>query len=134
MVTKQVCRLFSARDIKRTTGKSQIDEIALQMGHEVVRLPPYHCQYNPIELIWAQVKGKVAEKNNTFKMADIEVLVNSALDGVTTEDWARCGEHCNKIQEDDLVKECLRDEILEPIIITINPDDSSTDEDDDEDD
>ena len=114
--------------------KYKLDEIALQMGHEVVRLPPYHCQYNPIELIWAQVKGKVAEKNNTFKMADIEVLVNSALDAVTAEDWAKCGDHCDKIQEDDLVKEGLRDEILEPIIMTINPDDSSTDEDDDEDD
>lgn len=144
MVTRQICRLFSSRYIKRTTGKSQIDdanrkkykldEIALQMGHEVVRLPPYHCQYNPIELIWAQVKGKVTEKNKTFKMADIEVLVNSALDAVTTEDWAKCGDHCDKIQEDDLVKEGLRDEILEPIIMTINPDDSSTDEDDDEDD
>lgn len=52
------------------------------MGHEVVRLPPYHCQYNPIELIWAHVKSKVAEKNNTFKMADIEMLVNNALDAV----------------------------------------------------
>jgi len=67
-------------------------------------------------------------------MAGIEMLVNSALDAVTTEDWAKCGEHYNKIQEDDFVKEGLRDEILEPIIITINPDDISTDEDDDEDD
>ncbi|KAF0748982.1 DDE 3 domain-containing protein [Aphis craccivora] len=114
--------------------KYKSDEIALQMGHEVVKLPPYHCQYNPIELIWAQVKGKVDENNNTFKMADIEVLVNSALDAVTAEDWAKCGDHCDKIQEDNLVKEGLRDDILEPIIMTINLDDSSTDEYDDEDD
>lgn len=25
-----------------------LDELAYQMGHEVVRIPPYHCQYNPI--------------------------------------------------------------------------------------
>lgn len=31
--------------------KYELDEIALSMGHEVIRLPPYHCQYNPIELI-----------------------------------------------------------------------------------
>ena len=43
----------------------QLDEMAFQMGHEVVRLPPYHSQYNPIELIWAQVKGEVASKNTT---------------------------------------------------------------------
>ncbi|GBO04710.1 hypothetical protein AVEN_70563-1 [Araneus ventricosus] len=29
------------------------DQIAHEMGHEVV-LPPHHCQYNPIELLWAQ--------------------------------------------------------------------------------
>lgn len=114
--------------------KYKLDEVALQMGHEVVRLPPYHCQYNPIELIWAQVKGEVAKKNSTFKMADVEVLVNNALDAITKEAWAKCGEHCNKLQDEDFVKEGLRDEILEPIILTINPDDSSTDEDENDDD
>jgi transposase len=44
--------------------KYKLDAVALKMGHEVVRLPPYHCQYNPIELIWAQVKGEVAKKQH----------------------------------------------------------------------
>lgn len=35
--------------------KYVIDAIAEEAGHRVVRLPPYHCQYNPIELIWARV-------------------------------------------------------------------------------
>ncbi|KAF0724741.1 DDE 3 domain-containing protein [Aphis craccivora] len=109
--------------------KYKLDEIALQMGHEVVRLTPYHCQYNPIEIIWAQVKGEVAEKNHSFKIADVEVLVNNALNAVTKENWAKCGEHCAKIQDEDLVKEGIRDEILESIILTINPDDSSSDDD-----
>jgi len=47
--------------------KYKLDSVALQMGHEVVRLPPYHCQYNPIELIWAQVKGEVAKKTALSK-------------------------------------------------------------------
>jgi len=33
----------------------ELDQIAMQKGHRVIRLPPYHCQYNQIELIWAQV-------------------------------------------------------------------------------
>lgn len=72
-------------------------EIALQLRHEVIRLPPYHCQYNPIELIWAQVENKDAELNTTFKMADVEELVNNALDSVTFEDWRHCVEHCEKL-------------------------------------
>lgn len=34
-----------------------VDQMALEAGHQVIRLPPYHCQYNAIELIWAQIKG-----------------------------------------------------------------------------
>lgn len=36
----------------------ELDEITSSMGHKVIRLPPYHCQYNPIELIWAQVTSQ----------------------------------------------------------------------------
>jgi len=122
--------------VKAATPKEkeyELDGIALQMGHSVVRLPPYHCQYNPIELIWAQIKNKVAELNTTFKIADVEKLVNEVIDSVTVEDWKRCVKHCEELQESDFIKEGLRDEILEPIIITINPDETSDSEDDDED-
>jgi len=103
------------------------------MGHEVVRLPSYHCQYNPIEMIWAQIKGEVAKKNHFFKIAVVEVLINNAIDAVTKENWAKCSEHCAKIQDEDLMKEGIWDEIMELIILTINPDDSSSDDDDDDD-
>lgn len=39
-----------------------IDEIARAHGHEILRLPPYYCQLNPIELIWAQIKTEVRKK------------------------------------------------------------------------
>ncbi len=35
----------------------------------------YHCQYNPIELIWGQVKTYTAKKN-TFKMANLKFFCN----------------------------------------------------------
>ena len=54
--------------------KYRIDTIAEKAGHKVVRLPPYHCQYSPIELIWGQVKSHVS-KNNTFRMAALKPLV-----------------------------------------------------------
>jgi len=112
-----------------TQKKYELDELALKMGHEVVRLPPYHCQYNPIEMIWAQVKRQVATKNTTFKIADVEKLMHEAIDSVTKEDWINCVRHTEKIQEEDYKKEIHREVILEPIILTILPGESSTDED-----
>ncbi|VVC31631.1 Hypothetical protein CINCED_3A002291 [Cinara cedri] len=117
MITKQVYGLFSSKHI---TGKSQIDDAKRR-----------NINWTKLHFKWA-MKWVVTEKNkNTFKMVDVEVLVNSALDAIT-KNWAKCVDHCNKIQEDDLMKEGLRYKILEPIIITINRDDSSTDKDNDE--
>lgn len=75
----------------------------------------------------------MAEKNSTFKIADVETIVHKEIDAVTPEDWAKCGEHCVKIQE-DFAKAGLRYEILEPIILTIYPDESSSSEDEDDND
>ena len=43
------------------TLKYAVDEMAKASGHEVVRLPPYHCELNPIELAWSQVKRHIKE-------------------------------------------------------------------------
>jgi transposase len=112
--------------------KYELDVLALEMGHEVIRLPPYHCQYNPIELIWAQVKNQVATKNKTSKMVDIEKLTHEALDSVTQHDWEKCVRHAEALQDQDNEKEIMRDSVLEPIILTLLPDDSDWDSSDDE--
>lgn len=43
--------------------KFEIDELLGEHGHTVVRLPPYHCDLNPIELIWGIAKHKIAAQN-----------------------------------------------------------------------
>jgi transposase len=37
--------------------KYYVDTIAQQNGHVVLRLPPYYCVLNPIELVWSQFKA-----------------------------------------------------------------------------
>lgn len=64
-----------------------LDAIAHTRGHTVVRLPPLHCQYNPIELVWTQVKREVADKNATFRLSDVEIFMNIALDNITKAVW-----------------------------------------------
>lgn len=55
--------------------KKVIDEMAKEKNIIVLRLPPYHCELNPIEMIWAQLKSYVARNNKTFKMAEIKLLL-----------------------------------------------------------
>ena len=40
-----------------------VDDIIKKTGHIPLRLPPYHCQLNVIELIWAQMKDMIKKKN-----------------------------------------------------------------------
>ena len=104
----------------------ELDQIAEERGHQVIRLPPYHCQYNPIELIWAKVKREVAERNNTFRLADVERLMNEALDRVTREDWVSRVARVEKLQDDDYLKEVARDETVQNLTINLMDSDSET--------
>ncbi|CAH2099708.1 unnamed protein product [Euphydryas editha] len=73
-----------------------IDTHAEKNNIEVLRLPPYHCELNPIEMIWGQVKGYVAGKNTTFKMADLKKLLEEALQLITPAAWPKCINHVIK--------------------------------------
>ena len=53
--------LFQLIRASNAKPKYVIDEMAKAAGHEVVRLPPYHCELNPIELAWSQVKWYIKE-------------------------------------------------------------------------
>jgi transposase len=47
---------------RHDTKTYELDQVANERGHQVIRLPPYHCHFNPIELVWAQVKREVAKR------------------------------------------------------------------------
>ena len=59
---------------KARLRRYKIDEELNNYGHSVLRLPPYHPDLNAIEMIWAEVKGDVAKKNVTFRMAEVMKL------------------------------------------------------------
>ncbi|KAJ4449810.1 hypothetical protein ANN_01216 [Periplaneta americana] len=115
----------------------ELDKISAELGHEVIRLPPYHCQYNPAELIWAQVKKEVANENTYFRLSNVEQLglLHEALDKVSVDNWRKCVQHAERLQEEDFLKEGLRDNVLESIIVTLtdsSESDGSADTDEEE--
>lgn len=104
-----------------------IDEMAKNRGIEVLRLPPYHCELNPIELVWAQVKGDVARNNTTFKLNDVKKLMENALNKVTPERWKNCVSHVLKEEDKFWQLDNLVDITLDPIVISVNTQDSDSD-------
>jgi transposase len=92
--------LMLVKQHKHKFERYAVDELAVQEGKTVLRLPPYHCELNPIELIWAQIKNEVASKNITFKLRDVKPLFQEAVEHVTDENWKKCIEHSKKIENE----------------------------------
>ena len=59
--------------------KYAVDEVAKLSGHEVVRLPLYHCELNPIELAWAQVEGYIKDNNKLFTLTHVKELMHEGF-------------------------------------------------------
>lgn len=60
---------------------------AYHHGHDVLPLPPYHCEPNPIDLIWSQVKSKLSLRNTVLTLKATIKLAENALKDLTKDDW-----------------------------------------------
>lgn len=123
MVKKE---LLAIVNLNKGPKKYVIDEMAKNRQITVLRLPPYHCELNPIELVWAQVKGEVARNNTTFKLNDVKVLLTNSLERVTADKWQSCINHVLKEEAKMWELDNLIDITVEPIIINIGAEDSSS--------
>lgn len=107
-----------------------IDELAASQNKTVLRLPPYHCELNPIELIWAEVKNFVAQRNTTFKFGDLKSIFNEAIQSITAEKWEKCVEHVkNKVENQMWKLDNIMEVQVEALIIDTADDDEDSDED-----
>lgn len=88
-----------------------VDELLKQHGHTVVRLPPYHCDLNPIELIWSVAKRKVAMNNVDQKNANIENLLRTAFAEITPDVWEKECNHVLKLGDKMWENDGLMDDI-----------------------
>lgn len=111
----------------------EIDEKAAKLGFKVIRLPPYHCHYNPIEMVWSYLKGFVRERNTSFKIKDVEDLFYEACSTVRADKWSKYVEHVKKVIDADWKKEGLDQNSVQQLLITLVPGESDQDSDEDSD-
>ena len=52
---------------------------------EVLRLPPYHCELNAIELIWADEKNFVARENKEMTIEHVETLFRKRREEISAD-------------------------------------------------
>lgn len=127
MLKVQLLQLISLH--KPRNKEYVIDSLLQQHGHTVLRLPPYHPELNPIELIWAEVKNWVATNNTTFTIEDVKQLTVQKFGEITRESWQKKCDHVKKVEEDYVTSQPQIENAVENFIIQLGGETSDTDED-----
>lgn len=122
--------IASASGIKE---KHAVEDLAKSRGCEVLRLPPYHCQFNPLEMAWGKVQCILrSDHNSTDSMESTVQLCMEAFDEVTPHDWSNFIAHVKQeeqlIQSGQMRYENEFQELLTNLQDSENSDDSSDDD------
>lgn len=98
-----------------------IDEMARAAGHIVLRLPPYHCCLNAIEMVWSQVKRQV-RRHNIFDHSAEHVIqiLKDAFDSVTPDQWLQYVKHAEMEEQGFWERDRIIDDEIQPIIISLD--------------
>ena len=116
--------LFMLLQATNPQTKYLTDVLSNDAGHDVLRLPVGHCELNPIELVWVQVKGYAADHNKDFTMRAIEQLAREGVENVTATKWKKCVDHVNHYRTSDGMVE----QAVESLVIEVGAEDSSDSE------
>ncbi|KAJ4430692.1 hypothetical protein ANN_19283 [Periplaneta americana] len=92
------------------------------MGHgfTVLRLPPYHCDLNPIELVWNLVKQNIESKNaGSISLPVLKQMTAQSISEISKEDWIKCCHSVKHIEDEYWCCDALMEEEVERIVINI---------------
>ena len=105
--------LEKVQEIRHHHDKYVIDEEALKSNKIVLRLPPYHCELNAIEMAWSVVKNHVKKNNTSFKINDVRHLLIDSIKKVTPSMWANFVSHTIKEEDKLCTVDNNTDELLD---------------------
>ncbi|CAI6376625.1 unnamed protein product [Macrosiphum euphorbiae] len=105
--------LSVVKKIKPLHDKYVIDEIAKAPNKTILRLPPYHCELNPIELAWSSVKHHVRMNNTTFKLPDVKNLLIEGIQRVDADMWKNFIKHTTTEENKFWEIDNIMDEVFE---------------------
>lgn len=77
-----------------------IDRIMEEHGHKIIRLPPYHPDFNPIENIWSQIKQHVAKKNIAMTVTSVKDAISEKINNIGPEEWKKVCDHAVKCEDE----------------------------------
>jgi transposase len=122
-VKKELIRMIKSRNFK---NEYVIDTICSRHGHTLLRLPPYYCIFNPIEMVWGTVKKRLRKYNQSPTLSAMAIEnIREIISGINSDVWKNCEAHVVKIENEYPVLPAIA-----PIVIQPGNDSTSEDSDD----
>ncbi|KAL4092454.1 hypothetical protein QTP88_026955 [Uroleucon formosanum] len=125
------------RKHKQVFIKYSLDGILSKEGHDIIRLPPYHPDLNPIEMIWSQVKQYIAKQNHNGSIKKIAELCKQKMESMGNSEWRAVCANVKKLETEMWKNESYMDIEMDKLIVTYGEDttddsDTSTEDEDDD--
>ena len=108
--------------------KYVIDEMVRKAGLQLLRLPPYHCELNPIEMVWSQLKHFIKMNNTTFKKDEVLKLITKGYELISPSNWSNYIKHVKEIELRMWEADCLLDDVDQLVINLSSSSTSSSEE------
>ena len=107
------------------------EKIAQRDGIEILRLPPYHCSLNTIELIWSDEKNIVARESMGMSNKFAEELFRTRQDELTPETYNKCVDHVKEVENSYWKTDRIINEMMDKLEFSLeHSNDGIMDEDD----
>ena len=115
---------------KNIPAQYKVDLIAQEFGFEVLRLPPYHCVLNPIEMVWNQFKSHARRMNVfTSEPAKVVQMIRDVFkEKILPSHCVNYDRHIRKEEETFKKMDGILDTHIDPFIIQLT--DSEEDDED----
>lgn len=105
-----------------TTKK--IDELLTLHGHDVLKLPPYHPELNPMKKVWVLVKKWIGANNVIFDLFNVQKLTEKKLEQISGAEWQGVCESVKQTECEYIEKEHITDEYIDSVIINVSDSES----------
>lgn len=108
-----------------------IDKIMAEQNHNVLRLPPYHPDLNPIEMAWSIIKQYVGSKNVKWNLNIVIGLIKEKVNSMGAREWEVLCNKVKAVEEQYTKSDHVVDLMTEQFIIRVSDDSDDSSESDD---
>ena len=117
--------ILCRRHLVEKTSKI-VEEITKKYGHEVLRLPPYHCELNAVELIRGVEKNHVACENKSMTIEGVKKLFRKRRGEINKEICWNCIQHVHSVEDRYWEMDRIIDQKMGKLMLSVgNSDDES---------